>query len=760
MLKAKITKVNDTKRIKALGFKNKKPYSFYEFDQLLNMLVEDLSEDYFNKNIDREIQLDIVIFDFETGEIRWSYDDIKLNRNLNYIGVNEFENIANAENSLLMKLINKDILQDPELSREEIDEFKKDFEDDYFIDDSNTSKSSYSPQIFSRLFNKSRNNEPNKISEKSESIELQPSTINNTNEDNVIDEEGSIADEITDEEIGIDNVLEEHTISSDDDLTIKKENQGDNDVLASQSVSNKGLENSKMPLYAVNSYKIPFLQYENTEIQNKTSSNALTQLKYDFLFDRYLQKEAIKKTEINEINNRIQSKYDKLHLSLENELKEYQMEIENNQQDQLNELEHQKTIENEKKLFELRKEEENENSKCLEKFRLEIERQFDEKSYELEESKEQKISDYKKELNQNLVSYLSEILEQNKLDLRVQIIRKKDELLNCMDTELKDYLSEQKYYLNGVIKNFESNTYKLLNSKIEQFKQELIEKKKLENEKLKYEQETLKQKALIKKAEMKAQEVKQQELEVKKNQQKNEEINAQNLKSQLEIKKEKSLLKMQQCEEEKRKNDLKEKELSIRELEIKNEDNQNKGLQNVTSEMKKKVMYKSILIVLSVLIVLSMVVTSVVYYINNYHQQQVNDEKPSYENLISEHKYKEAFKLYPNRDKELIERMYQSKDIYAINERISTENTPQLRLYKAILENNNTELISLYKNNKDTLKIENNELEKIALAFLEVEDIETAEGINKELKSQKISKKIDDIKLLNTLYQRQLNIKE
>lgn len=130
MLKARISKTNNKKLLKKLDISIKRLFTLKDFDEVLNLLAEEVSKRDRKKNLEDKVKINIEILDSDTKVIRWFIENLIIDSNLRYLPSDQLD-LMNLDNSLLRRIVEKDLIQEPSVSKESRLQFIKEFDDLY-----------------------------------------------------------------------------------------------------------------------------------------------------------------------------------------------------------------------------------------------------------------------------------------------------------------------------------------------------------------------------------------------------------------------------------------------------------------------------------------------------------------------------------------------------------------------------------------------------------------------------------------------------
>lgn len=746
MLKARIQKTSNKKLFKQLSIVIGKNYCLKEMDFLLNLLVEEISLKNNKYQENSVINIKLELLDKDTKILRWYKENVELNSYLEYISSDILENTLNKENSLLKSLIQRDLNQDPEVNEEDKEEFFILYDESYDYQDDSKNKT-----VLKKLpsfFNFGKKTNDLNINTSSEDkveieniIEEKETELNNFN-DNQSDNNSTINSDFEEIEPQFDDYQIE------EDFNVKSENKNSNEEEIVELKDFKENQDTKIH----NTYTLPINipEYVYKEPIKKASETPLDDLREDFIFTREIEREQYRKTLYENINNKINQKDSELNSDFERKIILFKEESELTDEE-IGIIEKEKRDELDKQLIDFKEcEEENKEKKLLlikEEYEIKIREKTQELENELDEKVLEQISENEKMINDYIISRLQthdELVELDIKDLTNKFNIKKKEILNLE-------LSKAETDLNTKLQQFDKETFSQLNTKIIDFKQEIVAEQLRQNQKVKLENEQLKLKATLKKAKQREDEVEKarEEAKIREFKVKEEKEKARIL--ELELDKEKQKYKNKLLIETERENDLKQRELDM--LSLKNElvaDKDNEKIRKNTDN--KNILYKSIfLILLSCLIVASLITYGIKTYmdIQQSNKIETQNKKENLDSLLSKNEYSKAIKLYPNNAIEITNHAYKNKSEHGLESIINTTDDTQAKIYKGILEKDSERTTDLYMKNKYKIKLSDNDLEQIGLLMLDDNEVEQAIDINKNLKSKKLGQKIKDYKILS-----------
>ncbi|EGQ2911222.1 hypothetical protein EEJ52_11740, partial [Staphylococcus pseudintermedius] len=405
MLKARVSKISNKKLMKSFDYSTSKAYTLKDIDLLLNQLVENLT-----KPDSQDITLDIELVDADTKNKRWYITDYSLTKQLIYFnnGV-AFDLIS--ENSMLKRIIQKDLDQDPDVDEVEKSILYKEFDESY--EETNLKpKQSYIAKFF-----KKRKEEP-EIEELEAPVELD------------IDHEETITAE-TNSDSGtvwpeFDDVLSEVPATSIEVESVVEE------------VEHKATENIVITSdYDEKQLPITLPTFKEKTIDRKVSDDPLTQLKYDLLFDRNLERESIRQRSHDSMISKLYQKYNELQKEAKAETQALIDEFELTD-DELFEFEEERKKELDKELDEEVEKVKQQHIKELELFKKEIEMQIKEKESELNQKLDEKTEELILKQNEDLQKLVNAYLD----DMQMEIELKVNNLSVEQKQRIKDELNQ------------------------------------------------------------------------------------------------------------------------------------------------------------------------------------------------------------------------------------------------------------------------------------------------------------------------------
>lgn len=778
MLKCRILKTTNKKVFKQLNIGINKIYSLKDIDYLLNLLTEEIVVKSNKKGTDNSIFIKIELIDSETKNTRWYTEKYKIDEYSQFINSNDLDSSLSIENSLLRKIVERDLNQDPEVNEKDKEEIFYEFENSYNgdLDGSETShntkeresktkkfigKIAFKPSKFNKNNDKrihvsettpsiENNNELNKTIER---LANQPFTDANSFE---VEQENINSPDVS-QDNDIEDVNNTPTFEDYDDL----KNDFDEDVIAETGEKDKNItlkENkskSKDNKFTNNHLPIILPTLDKKEIVQKNSDNPLNQLKYEFLFTRNLEREQIKETLHQELIDKINNKYNIFQNNLERKIIELKTESEYTNEE-IENIEQEKREELNKQLEEfITNEKEKINSK-LKNYREELEQLFKTKENDLNNDLENSIQDLVTKHEKIVEEYLIE-----KLNTQDQLIQLDiEEFKENFNIETKDflnkYLNDLQEDMNNKLAQFDKVSFTKLNQKISDYKQEILTKELRYNQKVKLENEKLKLELSIKDAKKVENELeKQKEVTKLEEINLNKEIERKRI-LELEVEKDKQVYQDKLLKETQRKNDLKQKEIELNKQKL-DEHNRITQVDKSTDEEKKE--RKNRIIFATLLGVIILILFSfLAFKLNGYYLDQkskVNQEtqviKSSLTELIDKREYEKALKEYPYSLNEIEKKAFKSNDINGLDRIINKSDDKKAIFYKALLEKNSKKIVKLYPEVKKEVTFDDDDYETIALSMIDEGKIQDAETINKEIKSTKLTEKIKDYKLLQSM---------
>lgn len=738
MLKARISKTNNKKLLKKLDISIKRLFTLKDFDEVLNLLAEEVSKRDRKKNLEDKVKINIEILDSDTKVIRWFIENLIIDSNLRYLPSDQLD-LMNLDNSLLRRIVEKDLIQEPSVSKESRLQFIKEFDDLYEKEEKNEKVT-----LFSKFFNrdnKSENNNDLEIQTSQNESDVQIEEV----EDSVFEEtinhslktqeefQKDIAKEIAEEEPTFDNyndVINEVEETKNNDFTTQSENY----IVSELPITS---EFDQLPM------KIQ--PYIKKSIDRKLSDDDLTQLKYDCLFNRSLEREQLKETQQEEMISKLQNKYHELRKSNIVDIKHYRESLEYTD-DELSELEETKSKELEALLNQFVEKEKEIIQSKLKQYREEIELQYNQKELDLNSKLDERIQMKVLENTQAVEDYLLTCLEEKDIDIKEIVDEYELQLHEELKDELQHLLEALQRQFKEELNTFDKNSFKLIDSKEREFRRNILTKELRYNEKLKLENEKMKlEKALIdsNEAERELEHSKAlaraEEMEFKKEQERAKIL-------ELEVEKEKQIYESKLLKETERNNDLKQQEI---ELQITNQELEKQQLEKKIEQPKEKKRTGFLVTILS-LVIISLGAEGFIGY-EHYKSTHHKEETPKYDTLIKNSQYEKALKLYPNKVNSLLEKSYKDKDIKGLQAVIDFDDDVNAKMYKDIVTNNHKEALSDYEKYKNKLTLNNEDLEIIGDMMIQESKIDDAITLNKKISSKSLEKKIEDATLLKNV---------
>ncbi|MCG1169227.1 hypothetical protein K4S71_09785 [Staphylococcus epidermidis] len=778
MLKCRILKTTNKKVFKQLNIGINKIYSLKDIDYLLNLLTEEIVVKSNKKETDNSIFIKIELIDSETKNTRWYTEKYKIDEYSQFINSNDLNSSLSIENSLLRKIVERDLNQDPEVNDKDKEEIFNEFENSYYgdLDGGETSHNTKDRESKTKKFIEKiafKSSKFNKNNDKRIDVsETTPSTENNNELNKTIDRlanqpfTNSNSFEFEQENINFPDVTQDNdiedvnktpTFEDYDDL----KNDFHKDVTAEIDEKDKninlkeGISNSKDNKSINNHFPIILPTLDKREIVQKNSDNPLNQLKYEFLFTRNLEREQIKETLHQELVDKINNKYKIFQNNLERKIIELKTESEYTNEE-IENIEQVKREELNKKLEEFITNERVKINSKLKNYREELEQQFKTKENDLNIELENNIQDLVTKHEKIVEEYLIE-----KLNTQDQLIQLDiEEFKENFNIETKDflnkYLNDLQEDMNNKLAQFDKVSFARLNQKISDYKQEILTKELRYNQKVKLENEKLKLELSIKDAKKVENELeKQKEVTKLEEINLNKEIERKRI-LELEVEKDKQVYQDKLLKETQRKNDLKQKEIELNKQKLE-EHNRITQVDKLTDEEKKD--RKNRIIFSTLLSVIILILCSfLAFKLNDYYLDQkskVNQQaqviKSSLTELIDKREYEKALKEYPYSLNEIEKKAFKSKDINGLDKIINKSDDKKAILYKALLEKNSKKIVKMYPEVKKEITLDDDDYETIALSMIDEGKIQDAETINKEIKSTKLTEKIKDYKLLQSM---------
>lgn len=564
MLKAKIQKTTNKKLFKQLNIVIGKSYCLKEMDFLLNLLVEEISIKNNKSQENSVINIKLELLDSDTKVLRWYKENVELNSYLEYISSEIVENSLNKDNSLLKSLIQRDLNQDPEVNEEDKEEFFILFDESYDYQDDSKNKKVF--KKLPRIFN---------FGKKTDDLNIETSSEDKVEIENIIEEKetelNNFNDKQSDNNSTINSDFEEIEPQFDDyqieeDFNVKSENKNSNEEEIVELKDFKENKDTKIEKTYTIPINIP--EYIYKAPIKKTGETPLDDLREDFIFTREIEREQYRKTLYDNINNKIYQKDSELNSDFERKIILFKEESELTDEE-IAIIEKEKRDELDKQLIDFKEcEEKNKEKKLLlikEEYEIKLREKTQELENELDEKVLEQIFENEKIINEYIISRLQthdELVELDIKDLTNKFNINKKEILNFE-------LSKAETDLNTKLQQFDKETFSQLNTKIIDFKQEIVAEQLRQNQKVKLENEQLKLKATLKQAKQREDEFEQtrEEAKIREFKFKEEKEKARIL--ELELDKEKQKYKNKLLIETERENDLKQRELDM--LSIKNE---------------------------------------------------------------------------------------------------------------------------------------------------------------------------------------------
>lgn len=608
MLKARVSKISNKKLMKSFDYSTSKAYTLKDIDLLLNQLVENLT-----KPDSQDITLDIELVDADTKNKRWYITDYSLTKQLIYFnnGV-AFDLIS--ENSMLKRIIQKDLDQDPDVDEEEKSILYKEFDESY--EETNLKpKQSYIAKFF-----KKRKEEP-EIEELEAPVELDIDHEEIIHNNQIVQNENSIEDFTktaeTNSDSGtlwpeFDDVLSEVPATSLEVESVVEE------------VEHKATENVVItPDYDEKQLPITLPTFKEKTIDRKVSDDPLTQLKYDLLFDRNLERESIRQRSHDSMISKLYQKYNELQKEAKAETQALIDEFELTD-DELFEFEEERKKELDQELDEQIEKVKQQHVKELESFKKELEMQIKEKESELNQKLDEKTEELILKQNEDLQKLVNAYLDDVQMEIELQVNNLSVEQKQRIKDELNQLTSELTNETNDTLMNFDKESFKILNSKIERFKDEQVQMNLVKNQQLELENEKLKLESRIKEAEKQEREIEIKNQQLLEEQLKVEKKREKNKLMKLEVEKEKQLYKNKMLLEREKENALKQQDIEMRRKEY--EFDANKNIQkkpNYGLQILGFMMFACLLVIIA-FVILEMTGQDVISHFLSYNDANTN----------------------------------------------------------------------------------------------------------------------------------------
>ncbi|EGQ4115326.1 hypothetical protein FTI69_10960 [Staphylococcus pseudintermedius] len=608
MLKARVSKISNKKLMKSFDYSTSKAYTLKDIDLLLNQLVETLT-----KPDNEDITLDIELVDADTKNKRWYITDYSLTKQLIYFnnGV-AFDLIS--ENSMLKRIIQKDLDQDPEVDEEEKSILYKEFDESY--EETNLKpKQSYIAKFF-----KKRKEEP-EIEELEAPVELDIDHEETIHNNQIVQNENSIEDFTNTAETNsdsgtvwpeFDDVLSEVPATSIEVESVVEE------------VEHKATENVVItPDYDEKQLPITLPTFKEKTIDRKVSDDPLTQLKYDLLFDRNLERESIRQRSHDSMISKLYQKYNELQKEAKAETQALIDEFELTD-DELFEFEEERKKELDQELDEQIEKVKQQHIKELELFKKEIEMQIKEKESELNQKLDEKTEELILKQNEDLQKLVNAYLDDVQMEIELQVNNLSVEQKQRIKDELNQLTSELTNETNDTLMNFDKESFKILNSKIERFKDEQVQMNLVKNQQLELENEKLELESSIKEAEKQEREIEIKNQQLLEEQLKVEKKREKNKLMKLEVEKEKQLYKNKMLLEREKENALKQQDIEMRRKEY--EFDANKNIQkkpNYGLQILAFMMFACLLVIIA-FVILEMTGQDVISHFLSYNDANTN----------------------------------------------------------------------------------------------------------------------------------------
>lgn len=714
MLKGQIKKSNDPKLVKKLGYKLRKAYPLKEIDRLLNMLVEE-SRDYFEKKQEtKDYILEMSILDDETFVSRWESDDVKLNhQESKHVQTDEFDEIAKVENSLLFAIVTRDISQDPDVTKDNIEDFKQDYEEAY----------QYEPEVKSKkhLLKKKEEVLNKTLEEPKEELTEEPKATESKSFE--INQEGQEK---------LNRIVE-----------ILENTKPLEESLESNASDSKELDISKRHVKDIIPVLIP--KYTHHEVKRRHSKEPILQKKYDFIYDRQLEKEQLKETYYFDLEQQLMLKY--LELKEESELKLSQFQSSLMMSDEaLNASEEDKRIEIEKRRQAFIENEEAKNLEILRRYKEELDLKYQEKVSMLNQELEHKLKDLDQDYEQEVNDHLSNMIDNHELIISDDITNEQKKLDSEIKTNLQNLIRTQEQHLKTKIYDYDKETFQLLKAKIEGFKQDVLREEQVYRDKLHAEAEKLKYEQQLKQEQHHIEETRREEAKAKAKADQLEIEKEKKAQLELETKKKAQEIELQKLEEKKKRNRLKEEEISVQKALMKSEPSP----QYINTKPTSSKSIWTTLILGGLL--LSVMIAIIIFTVNMTGKMMAEEEpeKPTFNELLKSRQYQTAMNEYPNKYKSVSDTAYKNQDSDGLEAVIETVDDPKTYMYQALLTHDADNIIKTYEKYKGQLNLKDRDLETIGEYMIGENKIKEAKQLNNNLKSKSLSEKIKEREAFNT----------
>ncbi|MDK3849020.1 hypothetical protein O0E98_00450 [Staphylococcus pseudintermedius] len=608
MLKARVSKISNKKLMKSFDYSTSKAYTLKDIDLLLNQLVENLT-----KPDSQDITLDIELVDADTKNKRWYITDYSLTKQLIYFnnGV-AFDLIS--ENSMLKRIIQKDLNQDPDVDEVEKSILYKEFDESY--EETNLKpKQSYIAKFF-----KKRKEEP-EIEELEAPVELDIDHEETIHNNQIVQNENSIEDFTNTAETNsdsgtlwpeFDDVLSEVPATSLEVESVVEE------------VEHKATENVVItPDYDEKQLPITLPTFKEKTIDRKVSDDPLTQLKYDLLFDRNLERETIRQRSHDSMISKLYQKYNELQKEAKAETQALIDEFELTD-DELFEFEEERKKELDQELDEQIEKVKQQHVKELESFKKELDMQIKEKESELNQKLDEKTEELILKQNEDLQKLVNAYLDDVQMEIELQVNNLSVEQKQRIKDELNQLTSELTNETNDTLMNFDKESFKILNSKTERFKDEQVQMNLVKNQQLELENEKLELESSIKEAEKQEREIEIKNQQLLEEQLKVEKKREKNKLMKLEVEKEKQLYKNKMLLEREKENTLKQQDIEMRRKEY--EFDANKNIQkkpNYGLQILAFMMFACLLVIIA-FVILEMTGQDVISHFLSYNDANTN----------------------------------------------------------------------------------------------------------------------------------------
>ncbi|EGQ3164169.1 hypothetical protein HG930_002365, partial [Staphylococcus pseudintermedius] len=391
-----------------------------------------------------------------------------------------------------------------------------------------------------------------------------------------------------------------------------------------EEVEHKATENVVItPDYDEKQLPITLPTFKEKTIDRKVSDDPLTQLKYDLLFDRNLERETIRQRSHDSMISKLYQKYNELQKEAKAETQALIDEFELTD-DELFEFEEERKKELDQELDEQIEKVKQQHVKELESFKKELDMQIKEKESELNQKLDEKTEELILKQNEDLQKLVNAYLDDVQMEIELQVNNLSVEQKQRIKDELNQLTSELTNETNDTLMNFDKESFKILNSKIERFKDEQVQMNLVKNQQLELENEKLELESSIKEAEKQEREIEIKNQQLLEEQLKVEKKREKNKLMKLEVEKEKQLYKNKMLLEREKENALKQQDIEMRRKEY--EFDANKNIQkkpNYGLQILAFMMFACLLVIIA-FVILEMTGQDVISHFLSYNDANTN----------------------------------------------------------------------------------------------------------------------------------------